>query len=216
MGDGARHELVAMTQPLQARRRILRWTMLAAAGLAAVLSGCAPTSPIELPTQYQAPSDADDPVAVDPHATACLVRLDDVHDLRSDPETMGSVFTMVKAKDSRQWVLNGLRSMGIDKRLRLLDRPQPDGGELLVSTELVKAYIMAQNTQKAANIVLRVRYSRGGVALSEHVYRGAVTNIDWAGGVGETVASLNEALYRDVAQIHDDILKLCPAAPIAR
>ncbi len=111
--------------------------------------------------------------------------------------------------NSGDWISSALRSLNGESGLEFVDRPEVDGSELVMSVELLKAYTILMATDRAATVVIRVKYSRGGTPIDEHVYRGADNDLNWFNGAGETLASLNAALGKLLKPVREDISRLC-------
>jgi len=97
-----------------------------------------------------------------------------------------------------------------DRRLRFVDTDAE--AALLLRVELVKAYILTQNTQKSSNVVLRAVYSRDGKDLDAQVARGRDEGVDWMFGEEEAQGSLNRALAAAVLELDNDIAVRCRAS----
>ncbi len=101
---------------------------------------------------------------------ACRIRVGEVRDLRADPQSMGNISGRpVRAEDAAGWVRSGLLSLARDTRLSLGDAPDPS--EILLSTEILKAYMISITSDKAVTVVLRVRFARAGAADEQKIFR---------------------------------------------
>lgn len=139
----------------------------------------------------------------------CHVRIGDIHDLRDDNLTMGAYGDFpLRAVDTAAWVRAGLQSLSQDSRL-LVEGGPPDSA-LVLNADLLKAYVMdSAQEARATNVVLRVHFSRQGVALGEKTYRGADAGLNWTGSKGETQSSLNEALGQIIDAVDSDVFGYC-------
>lgn len=186
-----------------------RTLALAALGAAAAtLAGCAARAPVTMPAQYQP---AYEPVRSARGAPAlCAVRVAEVRDLRTDPHILGDTGGQpVRAEDSGAWIGSALRSLDGQAGLTFVDRPQADGGELVMNVELLKAYTVHMATDRAATVVIKVRYSRRGAPIGEQIYRGAVNGLNWSDGADETLGSLSDALGKLLEPVRKDITRHC-------
>jgi hypothetical protein len=181
----------------------------AAALLAPLLLAACQHPPVTLSPAYTPPVPYRDRLAETPaDGTACRVFIGDVRDLRPDPQSMGSIsLRTVHAGDSAGWVRSGLQTLDRDKRLRIAGTAAD--ADLVLDAEILKAYIMSITTQKAANVVIRVRYSRHGVAEGDAIYRGALNEVNWIGGDDETQGAFDDALSQVIAAVAADTAKRC-------
>jgi len=138
----------------------------------------------------------------------CTVRLADVRDIRPDPNDLGMMIgRSVHASDSVAWLRSALEALKQDGRLRLVDAD----AQLTLRVELVKAYILVQNTQKSSNVVVRAVYSRGDKELDTQIVRGRDEGANWANGEEEAQGSLNRALAAAVGELDNNIRAHCGA-----
>jgi len=185
--------------------------------MAALLAGCARTpitvSPGEggtVAAVAPAPSRASAARLID-DGPPCTVRLEEVRDARPNPNDLGMMGPRpVHASDSVAWLQSALAPMKQDRRLRFVDTDAE--AALLLRVELVKAYILTQNTQKSSNVVLRAVYSRDGKDLDAQVARGRDEGVDWMFGEEEAQGSLNRALAAAVLELDNDIAVRCRAS----
>jgi len=181
----------------------VRWRRAGAAFAALSLVSC--TGPVTLSPDFspRAPNAS----AAQPAEHACRVRLAEFHDELTDPGTMGSIgFRPIRA-DTAAWVRSGLGTLARDPRIQFVDGGQAD---LDLNVSLLKAYMISITTEKSANVVLRIRYTRPDASSDEQVYRGVDTGLDWAGTTDETQGALDDALAEALASIQRDVLARCP------
>ena len=138
----------------------------------------------------------------------CAVRLADVRDVRPDPNDLGMMIgRAVHASDSVAWLRSALEILKQDSRLRLVEA---DGdAALVVRVELVKAYILVQNTQKSSNVVIRAVYSRNGQDFDTEIVRGRDEGANWVNGEDEAEGSLNRALSAAASELDNGIAAHC-------
>ncbi|MDB5471170.1 MAG: hypothetical protein JWR84_2730 [Caulobacter sp.] len=142
---------------------------------------------------------------------ACRLFIAGVEDKRSDTATMGYMgMGMVLSSDAPGWVRSGLITLQGDARWTFA--ATAEDADLVLNVEILKSYIFAVSTSKAASVVLRIRYSQAGAPLGENLYRGGKEAINWAGGKGESQGLLNQALMETVALTKADLAKGCSAA----
>lgn len=143
--------------------------------------------------------------------------------MRDDTLSMGAYGDFpLRAVDTTAWLRAGLQSLNEDLRLLLKDKP--DASTLVLNADLLKAYVMdSAQEARATNVVLRVHFSRQGVALGDKTYRGADAGLNWTGSKSETQSSLNDALGqiidaldRDVPGYCDQRLRRTPDSIVAR
>jgi hypothetical protein len=185
---------------------------LSFAGLAAafLLTACATGEPIVVSSQFTRPDGASWS-ATDPHvdkAKACKVHVADVVDLRSDKQSMGDVgLRQIRAADTAVWVRAALESLGQDADIKLVGAGE--GSDVELNVQLLKAYVLRVTQEKAAHVVVHVRYSRAGTLIDEKNFRGSDTTLLWASDAGETQEALNRALIKLTDAVHDDVLAHC-------
>ena len=184
------------------------------ATMASALVGCAASAPVTMPAEYRPayePARAASTNGSTRHAAAtCAVRIAEVLDQRTDPHVLGDTVTQpVRVENSADWISSALRSLDGQSGLEFVDRPAVDGRELVMSVELLKAYTVHLATDRAATVVIRVKYSRGGTPIDEQIYRGATNGLNWSNGAGETLASLNDALGKLLKPVREDISRHC-------
>jgi len=181
--------------------------------VASVLVGCGARAPVTMPVEYPAhePARAASTNGSTRHAPGtCAVRIAEIRDERTDPHVLGdTVGQPVRVEDSGAWVGSALRSLDGQSGLAFADRPEIDGRELVMSVELLKAYTVHLATDRAATVVIRVKYSRSGTPIDEKIYRGAVNDLNWSNGADETLASLNDALGKLLKPVREDISRYC-------
>jgi hypothetical protein len=192
------------------------------------LAAACTTTPITVaPSSVQSvqvlPRASDAPATVKPAAFAessrpsvetgpqCAVRLADVRDVRPDPNDLGMMIgRAVHASDSVAWFRVSLETLKQDGRLRFVDADAD--AQLVLRVELVKAYIMVQNTQKSSDVVIRVVYSRDGKDFDTQIVRGRDEGANWVNGEDEAQGSLNRALAAAVGELDSNIGAHCRAA----
>lgn len=181
-----------------------------AALLAPLLLAACSREPVSLSPQFEPPVPYRDKLAAQAAdaGPACRVFIGEVKDMRPDPRAMGSIaIRPVQAVDSAGWVRSALASLARDKRIRIAGTAADSN--LVLNAEILKAYVMAITTQKAANVVVRVRYSRHGAADGEEIYRGALNDVDWIAGDDETQGALNDALSQVIDAVASDAVARC-------
>jgi hypothetical protein len=180
----------------------------AAALLVPLLLAACSHNPVTVSPSYTPPSYHQTQVAGQSGGPVCHVFVGAVKDLRTDPHAMGLIAGRpVQATDSEGWVRSALQSLTRNSRIALADGAA--GADLTIDAEILKAYVFTITTQKAANVVIRVRFTRHGAADGEQIYRGALNDIDWVAGDDETQSALDEALSQVVSQLGDDAVRYC-------
>lgn len=182
--------------------------------VASALVGCAAHAPVTMPAEYPpayAPARAASTNGSTGHAGAiCAVRIAEVLDQRTDPHVLGDTGSQpVRVENSGDWISSALRSLDGQSGLEFVDRPAVDGSELVMSVELLKAYTVHLATDRAATVVIKVKYSRHDAPIDEKIYRGADNDLNWSNGAGETLASLNDALRKLLKPVREDISRHC-------
>lgn len=182
--------------------------------VASALVGCAARAPVTMPAEYRSgyePARAAATNGSTRHTPAtCAVRIAEVLDQRTDPHVLGDTVNQpVRVENSGDWISSALRSLDGDSGLKFVDRPEVDASELVMSVELLKAYTVHLATDRAATVVIKVKYSRSGTMIDEQIYRGAVNDLNWSNGAGETLASLNDALGKLLKPVRADISRHC-------
>ncbi len=195
-----------------------------AIALFALASGCAKTPITVTPSSVPLlPPSSTAPVSVHaetlaesaPHSetgagAGCAIRLADVRDIRPNPNELGMMIgRAVRASDSVAWLRSALESLKRDGRLRFVD--VDSDARFVLRVELVKAYILVQNTQKSSNVVLRAVYRRGDKDFDTQIARGSDVGANWVNGDEEAQSSLNRALAAAVAVLSHDIVAHCSA-----
>jgi len=143
-------------------------------------------------------------------AALCAIRLADVRDVRPDPNDLGMMIgRAVHASDSAAWFRNAIETLKQDGHLRFVDTDAD--AQLVLRVELVKAYILVQNTQKSSNVVIRVVYSKGGTEFDTQIARGRDEGANWINGEDEAQGSLNRALLAAVGELDANISAHCRA-----
>jgi hypothetical protein len=184
--------------------------------LALPLAACVDSTPIMLAPEFTPPRDA--PWISQSNASSgqragasCRVQLTDIRDLRSDPQSLGSIGSRpVRSPDTVAWVRSGFKTLNRDSRIRLVDEAAADEPDVVLSVELLNAYARSVTSETgAANLVVRVRYGRRGVMLDEKVYRGADDRLNWVGAESEAQAAFNAALVQLLGTIDKEILARC-------
>ena len=193
------------------KERSVWWATLAIVALA--LAGCGANAPVIMPMNYPSAAEAAPtaPAAMSRASGACAVRIAEVRDQRTDPHLLGDTTRQpVRVEDSGAWIRSAVQSLNGASGFRFVDQPVVDGGELVLNVELLKAYTMHMATDRAATVVIKVKYSRHGAPIDEQIYRGAENSVNWSNGASETRASLNTALGKILPALNKDILRYCP------
>jgi hypothetical protein len=173
-----------------------------------VLSGCADRDkPVTLSLRFDPGSESwhssREAGHVDSGAISCRVRLHAVRDLRSDPESLGSMGNLaVRSPNSTNWLQTATSSLADDPRIRIVE--SDNDANLSLDIDLIKAYIISITTANSTNVVLQAHYSRQDATLSEQVYRGT-GNANWQG----METGFNDAMTRAIEGLHRDVLSLC-------
>ncbi len=188
-------------------------------GLAAtlLLSGCANRPAVPMSSAFESQGGSHWPASAHLRegsyvAGACHIRLAGIQDLRTDPQVMGDIGgRMIHATDTVGWVRSGLEGLKQDPRIRLDDQASTDASDLVLDVDLVKAYVLSITTEKTANVVLRVRYSRAGASAGEKVYRGVDLGANWVSGADETQSTFDRALTQLLEELDTDVIAHCAA-----
>jgi hypothetical protein len=173
------------------------------------LSVSAGAAPVELSTQFTPPSAtwlgerrsaADD---------VCRVRLESVADTRVDPHMMGTIAMRdIHVADSVAWFRSGIAALSRDPRLEITgDATTKDA--IVLSVEIIKAYMLSQATAKSTNIVVRVRFSGRGGASAEQVYRGLDQDVNWWSSQDETQHAFDRAMANFLEALDTDLVARC-------
>lgn len=172
-----------------------------------LLAACAPPPPVDLTEPFSPPSAWRSTFKGDAAHPLCAVRLAALNDLRADPHAVGNIgLRMIHAADVPVWIRSGIDSVARYSHIQF-----GQDGALSLDVDIVKVYVLSQTMDKAANVVLRVRYSRGGGAPEEIVYRGADNATNWNSTTGETQSALDRALAQALEAMAHDILTRCAA-----
>jgi len=184
-----------------------------ASALVAVLwlAACANQAPVALSSQFSPPQSQEwlESSSTGNSKSACRVRIAEVHDLRSDPRSMGlSGGRLVHSADTTAWIRSGFLSLGADRRLQMTEDAAP--GDLTIDVDVLKAYAMnVTGETRAASVVLRVRYSRDGTPAGEQIYRGTQNGLNWSSGEGETQSSFDAALADLLKTVDSELVARC-------
>ncbi len=173
--------------------------------IAGASAACASGKPIAMPDTFSSTIDKplSGPAAAQP-VNPCRVELADLRDARTSTDSLGVLGNRVVHADAVAWVRSGFAAMS--PTVQVVDASgAPD---LVVEVSIVKAYITAQTTQKAANVVLKVHYDSDGADL---FYRGATEGADWAMTDTEAGVALNDALADSLRGIERDFVARCTA-----
>lgn len=183
--------------------------------VALLLAGCVSQTPVVVSQHYERSSPPVWARAAGQmeNAGACTVKLTEVRDLRSDPESMGQIgVRAIQTADSVQWVRSSLESLSQDSRIRLAD--DTETAKVTIGVDILKAYSMNNaGMGRATTVALRVRY---GATNDAQLYRGSDDGVNWASGDGETQSALNRALSRAIDAVHADVLQRCGIAKVAK
>lgn len=190
--------------------RLLR-ALLAAAALLPPAAAAA-SSPVILSAQFTPPGFL---WRLMPHdkgqgAGSCRVRIAEVRDARADTTAMGDIGGRpIRATDNAAWIRSGLETLNRDQSIAF--GGAPDASDLVLSAELLKAYMISLTSDKSTTLVLRVRYARDGVPETQHIYRSSDSGWNWSSGEAETQSQFDTALAELVAQIDADVRAKCAA-----
>lgn len=143
----------------------------------------------------------------------CRIHIGDVTDKRTEKDTLGQIGDrVIRDADPAAWLRSGLLTLDRDKRIAIADSAKD--ADLDLDVDLLKAYIISITSDKSANVVVRVRYSRGGADAGERVIRGTETGWNWNNGAGEVKTALDDALEDLLKSLAQDVETRC-AAPRA-
>ena len=148
---------------------------------------------------------------------ACAVHITDIRDLRWHVPAAGKLSgRAVEVEQVAPWIRQALSSIFSDSRLRFdYRRDQADPTDIVVEVEVLKVYLASLDIDKTADVVLRIRYRRGGVVLGEQIYRGAYASLQFSDGADEAMDALNHAMTIARDTVHRDILYECSSGPPA-
>jgi hypothetical protein len=179
-----------------------------AAAAATALASCVART-VEMTPRYSPPTQMTAAPPERAPAGSCLVHLAGVHDLRTDPRSLGGVIGQkVHVEDSAEWIRSGIESLANGSAIRMSD----EGDALSLDVDLLKAYLMNVTSEtRSANVVLRIRYFVAGRPLDEQIYRGTDNGLVWTGSDDETQSSLNAVLAKALQTIRRDVLARCAA-----
>jgi len=171
-----------------------------------LLAGCESPSPMNVSPQFAAERSNRN---VTPLKDACRVRIAAVNDARTATDSMGQLAGRpIRAQDSLQWVGSAFDWLSRDRRLKLVSEGDP--ADLVLTVDLLKAYVRSgAGMGKAANVVVRVRYTPRNGAEDVQLYRGIDTGVNWATAEDETKGVLNRALNQVLNQVNDDTAERC-------
>lgn len=179
---------------------------MAGAGLLA-LAACS-KEPIDLPSNFTPSYGASWAHSHGKSQTPCRIRIAQVSDKRTVKESMGNLgVRQVRSPDPAAWLKSGLETLGRDPGLQIVD----EQSDLDLDVELLKSYMLTITTDKSANVVVRVRYSRNGAALGEQVIRGTRTGWNWSNGSGEAEGAFDDALGDLLNMLDQDVESRCTA-----
>jgi hypothetical protein len=186
--------------------RVVTASVLAAIGL---LSAC--TSPVETSVGYPAERRAVPPELRAP--AGCRLDVTEIADRRPDPSVMGRMAgRVVKAPgDPQAWIRNvvgSLNAYGIEVQFTAA----PPLSELRASVALRTAWVSSIATAKTGNVVLSVRYERGGGLVKEAAYRGSESDVNWNNSSGEIQGMVDATLDQIVDAMSRDVRDLCTQA----
>jgi len=143
----------------------------------------------------------------------CRVHLVDIHDLRLDPQALGSVGSRpVRATDAVAWLRSGFQSLNRSPYIRFVEGEEAGASDLSLRIELINAYVMSiTHITRAASVVLRVRYDRPGSPSDDQVYRGTHDALNWVSG-DEARSSFSAALAEILGAVDRDVRARCSAS----
>lgn len=145
-----------------------------------------------------------------PDPDVCHVMISTVLDKRTDKDSNGLLgWRVVHYADTAAWMRSGLQSLNRDKRILISDKSEDS--DLVLDIDILKVYVINITTDKSANVVVRVHYSRGGVPLGDQVIRGVETGWNWANGSDETESAFDDALEDMLKSLDQDIESRCHA-----
>jgi hypothetical protein len=174
------------------------------AGVAALalLAGCARTGPIVVPLGIAHPAPGHTPV-MQAAATSvpCRVAVAMLRDERSNRETVGAIGERpLEAADVRGWVAG---------RLAALDVVGPRAETLVIEVGIQRVYVRAVATQIEGVVALRAAFTDAGGTITERLYRGVVTRVNWASTRHELGLLLDDTLAEALAKLTADAAQLC-------
>jgi hypothetical protein len=138
----------------------------------------------------------------------CRVYIGDIADKRTDKDTMGLIgLRVVHGADPVAWLRSGLATLKRDRRIVLAD--STSNSDLDLDVDILKAYVINITSDKSANVVVRVHYSRNGAAAGDRVIRGIETGWNWADGGDETQSAFDDALDDLLKTLDQDIAAHC-------
>lgn len=184
------------------------------AGVAALLTLCACTTPIATSSDYVAA-----PVSPwsgeAPRLEGCKLAITAIADERLDPSTIGMIGPrpVRGPADATAWlgtVLKSLSRYGVE-----VSFPPPGAapkGALTASVALNTLWVASIVTSKTGSVVIGVRYARDGAALKQTNYRGRDAGLDWFGSSDEIQSMLDDAAGQAVTAMADDLVSLCARA----
>jgi hypothetical protein len=178
---------------------------------AGALGGCISDTPYVANATYKPP--AAQPGTVKPQPFShCYATVRSVIDKRSDPTTFGTVAGReVRAPaDIVAWIgtaLQGIDQYGINTGV-------PADGTVPateIQADLVMAWVSNVRVSKTANMVLSVRYRRGGIDSDPKLYRGATNTVNWSSNDGELQAMIDRTMTQIIKSMAADMLAVCKA-----
>jgi hypothetical protein len=196
-----------MAQPPRSPRP-LTWGVLASPALA--LAACAATQPMTVSASF---------VDSTPHAAMavappCSIDVVELVDARHAPGTLGVVAgrAVKSPDDTNAWlrsIIGGLRARGVAVDFR--EPASTPSDAILVRVSLQTAWVTNVWDNGTANVVLHVRAGRGGAATIDRDYRGSLSTVNWASGVGELQGLVDHAFAKALDAIAADLRPLCAA-----
>jgi hypothetical protein len=178
---------------------------------AGALGGCISETPYVANAAYKPPPPQ--PGTSKPKSSShCYATVRSVLDKRSDPSTFGAVQgrEVRPPADIVAWIgtaLQGIDQYGINTGV-------PAEGNIAateIQADLVMAWVSNVRVSKTANMVLSVRYRRGGANSDPKLYRGATNTVNWSSNDGELQAMIDRTMAQIIKSMAADMLAACKA-----
>jgi hypothetical protein len=168
-----------------------------------LLTACS-TSPVNLSAGYDTPSKYKQK-RLGRYST-CTLGVNNILDQRSSKGLGHVAGRMVTQDQIESWIRQGYvetDNLAVD----FVDDADPAG---FIDISVIKLYSRSASTSISSNIVLRVKhFSSHGDALSEKIFRGQVTNMNWSSSANEIKGLFTEALIDVVKQTSDILSSKC-------